>query len=145
MRPPPESGGYFSPLFQLSGHYCSFNEAAARKRRIPAMAGFFLIRKSRFNEAAARKRRIPPYYENYNRYNPASMRPPPESGGYMLAGHGCYLPPPASMRPPPESGGYQRYGRVMRMAEGSFNEAAARKRRIPPATNTTCPLHSWLQ
>ena len=90
------------------------------------------------------------------------MRPPPESGGYVqVRGAGCphlrasMRPPPesggygeflvmesrenkASMRPPPESGGYDSVGGLSTPQYSSFNEAAARKRRIQRSRNASC-------
>ncbi len=59
------------------------------------------------------------------------MRPPLESGGYIVAStvpSGVSL---ASMRPPLESGGYFFCYRGAFPIDICFNEAAARKRRIP--------------
>ena len=59
MRPPPESGGYLRKPGTEPGPRCRFNEAAARKRRIPTIGDTWMPPgPRRFNEAAARKRRI---------------------------------------------------------------------------------------
>ena len=106
MRPPPASGGY--------------NETKRSGRNITGS----------FNEAAARKRRI--RYQNRKRTEEyaASMRPPPASGGYPRLVCGAVAIDSASMRPPPASGGYGFFQLCGCDAYCSFNEAAARKRRI---------------
>ncbi len=131
MRPPPEGGGY--PREQRPTRFrgrcfneaaargrrisrstdlsrpcsCCFNEAAARGRRIFARTVPTPCNMSCFNEAAARGRRIyPTDLATESTEGQASMRPPPEGGGYRLNLFRFIVGLFASMRPPPEGGGY---------------------------------------
>ena len=72
----------------------------------------------------------------------ASMRPPPEGGGYDTKDVEIWAKLVASMRPPPEGGGYLYAAGVIRKQGFSFNEAAARGRRIsaPPSPGHNFPF-----
>ena len=114
MRPPPEGGGYLASRSSYISR-TRFNEAAARGRRISRR-----LRASRkispcFNEAAARGRRISE--ANLEHFENRIV---------------------ASMRPPPEGGGYRRDERVSAGARDRFNEAAARGRRIWRSRKASC-------
>ena len=65
------------------------------------------------------------------------MRPPPVGGGYDVGLHVAAGIRIASMRPPPVGGGYKLIHRGNVNITDSFNEAAARGRRIPPGRR--CP------
>ena len=67
---------------------------------------------------------------------PASMRPPPVGGGYKAAAREFVGGIGASMRPPPVGGGYLRSRTGASTSTRSFNEAAARGRRIPAPAPT---------
>ena len=137
MRPPPVGGGYGPDEPQGRGHLQSFNEAPARGRGILSSCFQALDREAGFNEAPARGRGIPDRRPSRSSaLFPASMRPPPVGGGYVLTEFGFQSGAGASMRPPPVGGGYHtRIGRNRPQRE-RFNEAPARGRGIQANAET---------
>ena len=148
MRPPPESGGYVQDVNAIIQTCLCFNEAAARKRRIRRFwrSSRIFSRPCCFNEAAARKRRIPHFDDSCATWSTvASMRPPPESGGYLWSittwprSNPCFNEAAARKRR------IQLFFYHCLAYCSSFNEAAARKRRIPCQTEDGRQYISMLQ